>query len=321
MTTNLTLRKLILLSAAIVAFSPAAKAQLNSLTNTIVYTTDFNGAGYTSDAPAKGQAGWYTTSGNSPGPGAIRALNYNAGSGPQVNSLVLGGNTYGSVLPSVPSTMPDTQQTTLLHVAETGQNNVFIRSTFDIYYASGIRDTFGYSFVSSSGRNLFDILFVPTVLPNNATVYKLGIQSYANYGNEFAPIQYLTSQAGQQLLVNPNTWTDAGYYISGIGTTNQSISLYTYQASSTNYYGTTLIDYSDFSLSPYNDGNTNVGSLGITWFIQDGNSTNSSGNLTNYGNNTMIVQNLTVSIPEPKAWVLMGISSLIMVVALRRKRA
>jgi hypothetical protein len=35
----------------------------------------------------------------------------------------------------------------------------------------------------------------------------------------------------------------------------------------------------------------------------------------------MNVANLTIAIPEPKTWALMGISGLIMVVALRRKKA
>jgi hypothetical protein len=41
----------------------------------------------------------------------------------------------------------------------------------------------------------------------------------------------------------------------------------------------------------------------------------------NYADNTLLMSTLLISVPEPKTWALMGISGLIMVVALRRKKA
>jgi hypothetical protein len=310
---------LAILSSALVS---KAEAQLYPLTNTLVYSTDFNGIGYTSDAATDGQNGWYTSSGNHPGPGVIRALNYNDGYGPQLNSFVLGGDTYGSVFPSDPSTMPNTQQTSLLHVSQTGTNSVFIRSMFDIYYSTGPRDTFGYSVFSSSGYDLLDILYVPIVLGNGATAYNLAIQSQANDNPTYPfTLQYLKNQQGQQIIASPNTWMDVGFSISSIGTTNQSVGVYTFQQNSTNYYGTTVINYSDFGKSLYNDGNTNVGSVGMSWILQDS-ATNASGNFTNYGNNTMIVQNLAISVPEPKTanlFVTFLVATSVVVVISRRR--
>jgi hypothetical protein len=209
-----------------------------------------------------------------------------------------------------------------LHSSGTGTNVVFVRSTFDIYYASGSKDSFGYSIYSTTGYNLMNFMFTPTTLSNGATAYNFGIQSGANdtpYYTDGLEIQTLKSGAAP-LFVLPNSWTDLGFAISGIGTTNQSVSLYTFQGGATNYYGTTKINYSDFSSSAYNDGNTNVGAVGMSWFIKDG-TANQAGNLINYGDNTMLVQNLTVAIPEPKTWMLLGLSGLIMVVALRGKKA
>ena len=302
----------------------SAKAQ-NTNYPSIVYSTDFTSD--TSSASVAGQDGWYTTSGNYPGPGSIQPLNFTTDvNGTTANWFVLGGSVaYGGVTPTYPSTMPDTQTTTLLHEAKTGTDSVFINSTFDLYTvgysANGpgkTQSALGFSIYNTTGYNLMDIKFTPVIAANNSVSYTMGVVSYGN-DNVNLDTQILTNTfTGSQIKLSGNTFYDIGVAVTGIGTANQSIGVYSYTPNSTQYLGTTQIMYNDFSSSAYNDGNTNVGAIGMSWHITDG-STNSAGNLTNFGVNTMLVQNITASIPEPKTWVLFGISALIMVVAIRRR--
>ena len=309
-------------SIALVFFCSESKGQsMNNIVYStdfnLPYSSDFNSPDYTAGQPINGQAGWGSTSANNPGPGAIEALNLNDGTTIQTNSFVLGAASVDSTTPNY-STYPTEQSTTIYHAADTGFNGVGIKSEFSLNYSSGPQDTFGYSIVSTTGYDLMNILFTPTTLSVGVMAYQIGVQSEG--GNNNNPIQYLQNQQGQQLLVLTNQFYNAQFYISGIGTANQSISLYTYQDGTTNSYGTTLLNNSDFSSNaPYNDGNTNVGYVGMTWNIQDS-STNANGVLTNFGSNSMIVQNITVyGVPEPKTWILFGISGLVIVVALRRR--
>ena len=297
------------------------EAQNANYTN-VVYSTDFSSTNYTDSASAAGQDNWYTTSGNYPGPGSIQPLNWTVNGITTANSFVLGGSAaYGGVTPSVPSTMPDTMVTTLLHAANTGTDSVFINSTFDLYTQSGAGKTqsaFGFSIYNTTGLDLIDIMFTPVIALNNTVSYNMGVVSHGNDNTTLATQNLTNTFTGNQIVMLANNFVDLGVAVTGIGNANQSIGIYSYQPGSTNYYGTTQIKYNDFSSSAYNDGHTNVGAIGMSWYITDG-STNSAGNLTNFGVNTMIVQNVTASIPEPKTWVLFGISALIMVVAIRRR--
>lgn len=288
----------------------------------VVYVTDFNNtASYTAQAPVSGQDGWFTTSQNNPGPGAILPLNFSDGVITQQNSFVLGGY---AVSPYDINTQPDaTGVTTILHPATTGINGVNIRSTFDLAIANPPPATFGYSVFSTSGFNLLNVLFTPTTTAGGDLAYQLGIQSAANDNPDYPlAIQPLQDQSGRNLFLMPNTFYDAAFNITDIGTANQSIALYTYTSNVPTYYGTTLINYSDFSNSPYNDGNTNVGYVGVSWINQD-----SYGNaLGSFGDNSIIVQNLTLTSPVPEAsqiaasvMLLSGVTGFM--ILRRRKRA
>jgi hypothetical protein len=263
----------------------------------IVYSTDFNNtAAYTEEAPVSGQDGWFTSSQNNPGPGAILPLNFNDGIITQQNSFVLGGD---AVSPYDPSTAPDASGvTTILHAAPTGNNGVNIRSEFDLAIANPPPATFGYSVFSTTGYNLLNVLFTPTTTSGGALAYQLGIQSAANDNPDYPlAIQPLRNQSGQNLLLMPNSFYDAAFNITDIGTTNQSIALYTYSSNIPTFYGSTSINYSDFSASPYNDGNTIVGYVGVSWINQD-----AEGNaLGSYGDNSIVVQNLTLTSAVPEA--------------------
>jgi hypothetical protein len=293
--------------------------------DTVVYSTDFSN--YIAPASAAGQQGWYTTSKNTNGPGAIEDLNWTVNGITGANSFTLGGYPgLEGADPRYPGTMPDANMTTLLHAANTGINSVFINSTFDLYTksynpitgANATQSALGFSIYNTTGYDLMDIMFTPVIAANNTVSYTMGVVSYGNDNTTLATQNLTNTFSGNQITMLANNFVNMGVAVTGIGTANQSIATYTYQTGSTNYYGTTQILYNNFSSSAYNDGNTNVGAIGMSWYITDG-STNSAGNLTNFGANTMVVQNITAAIPEPKTWVLFGISALIMVVAIRRR--
>jgi len=317
----------LLVAIGFVAMTSLAKADLA----TNIYFTDFytNNSGllYTADAPIVGQDGWYTTSVNNPGPGAVRYLNANAGTGYQPDSFVLGGTPYASVISNDQNTYPTTNETTILRGVPVNFNSIYFDSTFTIASGSGARDSFGWTVLNSEGFYLMQIKLKATTTTNGSVIYNIGATSFANDSNlEFQP---LLKNGAPVTPLNPNDWYRIGFDIYDIGTANQSIGLWTYNLSGTNTTTPTLVsrtdiagyDFSDDGQG-YNNGNTNIGTIGMTWFLSDSsNETGTNGNTiyTGFGNNTMIVQTLGVAVPEPQTWVLLGLSGLIAVVAIRRR--
>jgi hypothetical protein len=291
---------------------------------TNIYYTDFytNNSNYlyTADAPIVGQDGWYTTSENNPGPGAVRYLNANAGTGFQPNSFVLGGTPYASVIEGNQNTYPTSQETSILREVPVNFNSVYFDTVFSIAPGSGARDSFGWTILNSQGYYLMQVNLKATTTPNGSVVYNIGATSYANDSNlEF---QSLKKNGAPVAPLNPNEWFHIGFDIYDIGTANQSVGLWSYDSGTPTLVSRTAIAGHDFSSSGYNNGNTNVGNIGMTWFLSDSsNETGTNGNTiyTGFGNNTMIVQSLGVAIPEPQTWVLLGLSGLIVVVAVRRR--
>lgn len=298
-----------------------------------IYYTDFytNNSNYlyTADAPIVGQDGWYSTSVNNPGPGAVRYLNYNAGLGYQPDSFVLGGTPFASVISNDQNTYPTSQETSILRQVPVNFNSVYFDTIFSIAPGSGARDSFGWTVLNSEGYYLMQIKLNAATTTNGSVVYNIGATSFANDSSlEFQP---LLKNGAPVTPLNPNEWFHIGFDIYDIGTANQSIGLWSYNLSGTNtttptFLSRTAISGTDFSDDGqgFNNGNTNVGTIGMTWFLSSSsNETGTNGNTiyTGFGNNTLVVQSLGVAIPEPKTWALMGISGLIMVVALRRKKA
>lgn len=74
-------------------------------------------------------------------------------------------------------------------------------------------------------------------------------------------------------------------------------------------------------------GGNQISSLAATWTLASSSNqvyTDENGNFTgynNYADQSLVMSTLLITVPEPKTWALMGISGLIMVVALRRKKA
>ena len=318
--------KITLLVALGIALMPSLS---QAAVGPLIYYTDFytNNSNYlyTADAPIVGQDGWYSSSVNNPGPGAVRYLNYNAGTGYQPDSFVLGGTPYASVISNDQNTYPTSQETTILRQVPVNFNSVYFDSTFLIAPGSGAKDSFGWTLLNQNGYYLMQINLKATTTTNGSVVYNIGATSFANDSNlEFQPLK---KNGTAVTPLNPNEWFHLGFDIYDIGTANQSIGLWSYNLSGTNTITPTLLSRTsiagyDFSSSEFNDGNTNVGAIGMTWFLSDSsNQTGTNGKTiyTGFGNNTMIVQTLGVAVPEPQTWVLFGLSGLIVVVALRRR--
>ncbi len=317
----------VLIALGFLAIPSLVKANLG----TNIYYTDFytNNSNYlyTADAPIVGQDGWYTTSVNNPGPGAVRYLNYNAGTGYQPNSFVLGGTPYASVIEGNQNTYPTSQETSILREVPVNFNSIYFNTTFSIAPGSGARDSFGWTILNSEGYYLMQINLKATTTTNGSVVYNIGATSFANNSNlEFQP---LLKNGAPVTPLNPNEWFHLGFDIYDIGTANQSIGLWSYNLSGTDTTTPTLVsrtaisgtDFSDNGQG-YNNGNTNVANIGMTWFLSNNsNETGTNGNTiyTGFGNNTMIVQSLGVAVPEPQTWLLLGLSGLIAVVAIRRR--
>jgi hypothetical protein len=72
-------------------------------------------------------------------------------------------------------------------------------------------------------------------------------------------------------------------------------------------------------------GGNQISSLAATWTLASADNqvyTDVNGNYTgfnNYADNSLVMSTLLISVPEPQTWVLLGLSGLIVVVAIRRR--
>jgi len=312
----------LLIALGIAAIPSLAKAEVGPS----LYFTDFYGPGYTADAPINGQDGWYSSSVNNPGPGAVRYLDLNAGTGNQPNTFVLGGTPYASVINGDQNTYPTAPMTTILRDVPVNYNSIYFDSIFSIAPGSGAKDSFGWTVFNAEGFYLMDIILKSTITTNGSVAYNIGAVSYAN--DSQLQFQQLYRTDGQPVTpLRPNEWFHLGFDIWDIGTTNQSVGLWSYNLSGTNtttptFLSRTAIAGTDFSAGDYNNGNTNISSIGISWILSNtSNQVSTNGNTvyTAYGNNTLLTQTLGVAVPEPQTWALFALSGVIMVIALRRK--
>ena len=311
---------------------------------TNLYSTDFytDSTGYTySDyATLNGQGGWYNNGlNNTPGSGTVmgNASGWaNGMGGTQANAFVLGGN-YGGILPSDQNTYPSSYPTQLNQGGggmQTLPNSIFIHTVFALYgsTAGTPNDDFGIAVVNTTGYTLMDINFQYAGRTSNGlSTYNIGATSYANDSSTtFTQLYNTTDRAGQPVTpLQSGIVYNLGFQINAIGTTNQFVSLWSYQPAG-GYtgvpflVGTTAIAGTDFSPSIFNDGNTNIGSIAPSWYLYDGATvlgTNGNQIATNYGNNAIIFSSVAVALPEPKAWILFGLSGLAIVVYLRKRDA
>jgi hypothetical protein len=292
---------------------------------------------------ANGQDGWvmFGSDGNDVpdgnGPGVI----YRNGDNPnrlRPAGLSIGADSFYSTAEGIPGTYPQSATTYIAQglYSATGNNAIHFDTTFRLYAknanTNGQWDTLGWSILNSSRQSLLSI----------------NLDSTDEFGDAWQLSVTAAGSTNKQLLAIPNAgWTTLegnsitrlGFNVINIGQTNASIQVLQYEnTTSTNIpsitaqgnfqvLGTTQIiggaDASSLS------GGTLVGYLANTWTLADKDSTelytNTDGSIVsaynNYAQNNMIMHSLVIAVPEPKTWALMSISGLIMVVALRRKKA
>jgi hypothetical protein len=330
------------------------------LTNVVLYATDFKdttynnysgGASgsytYTSNANGgtvvtganfwatltSGQDGWQTLgiSQQGYGPGVIinsSAVSYR--NNPYLN--VLGGDALFSTDIANPQTYPQSQTTYLAQSrADTPYNQIHFESTFWINAtapnSNGDWDTLGWSLLNSANQNLMSI--------NLNT-----IDGGANWQLSATPFgstnkQVLTKFNGTALeSIAEGQVVHLGFNIYNLGTDQSTIEILNYS----NIKGTNIPTPVSGTLLGRNViqggvnsanilGGNQISSLAATWTLASSDNqvyTDASGNYTgfyNYADNSLVMSTLLITVPEPQAWVLMGISGLIMVVAFRRKKA
>lgn len=208
-------------------------------------------------------------------------------------------------------------------------NGVSFTSQFQIHGSTnGHYDNFAWTLFNANGNQLISFDF--NVTNNGGDIsYNIGATSYANDSSVTSEALIangpLVSNPGLPLNIVGNTNYLFRFDVANIGISNQqTVSLWSYNAGlnapPTALTLNQLLPGTDFSPSAYNNGDTNIAYVGLTWAINDQTLGGSNNNqYVNFGDNAMYVSYF--SVPEPSTWMLMGISGLIMVVALRRKKA
>jgi hypothetical protein len=291
-----------------------------------------------------GQDGWYNSSQvevglpDFQGPGVINYITDPAYAN-YPNLMAFGGASLNSLVSSDPTTFPNSRTSYLIKDIGTAVNKIHFDSTFYLWQGSASRpqqDTFGWTLFNKSGNALLSINYVPTYAPgaypsNNSLnqTYSLTATSFASNGTTNQTLLKISGNPLDKLSINNNA--HFGFDVSGLGTANQTISVYNYtntfgyggNGGTGTLLGTTTLNGSDYSNI---QGGTDIAALGLTWSLASSANrtyTNTDGSTyvayTNYGNNSIAVANLTIAVPEPQTWVLFGLSGLIVVVALRRR--
>lgn len=203
----------------------------------------------------------------------------------------------------------------------TSSNSIHFDSTFYLDPGTGTKDTFGWTLFNTAGKQLMSINLNPIDTAGVIT-YSLGATSFANDSD--LSNQSLNLNNGQPLAaLNATNWYHLGFDIMNIGvSSSQTISVFNMTGATPTLQGTTSILYADFTPSDVNDGNTNIASIATTYTLTD-TTTNGSGQYTGYGSNTMYMSTFSASsitvVPEPKTWILFGLSGVVLTVVLRRR--
>ena len=330
------------------------------LTNVVLYATDFNtttynnfwgGTGgsytYTSNANGgtvvdgsnfwgtltSGQDGWQTLgiSQQGYGPGVIihsSAISYR--NNPYLN--VLGGDALFSTDINNPITYPQSQTTYLAQSrSDTPYNQIHFESTFWINATApnsdGQWDTLGWSLLNSANQNLMSINL--NTIDGGAS-WQLSATPFGSTNK-----QVLNKFNGSALdSIAEGQIVHLGFNIYNLGTDQSTIEILNYS----NVKGTNIPTPVSGTLLGRNIiqggansadilGGNQISSLAATWTLASSDNqvyTNSDGIFTgynNYADQSLVMSTLLITVPEPRAWVLMGISGLILVVAFRRKKA
>lgn len=313
----------------------------NGTVNSNGYGTN-SGTGYWGTL-ANGQDGWImfgndgSTVPNGNGPGVIYR-NGNVVNRLNPAGLTIAADAFFSTEQGKPYTYPQSATTYIAQglYSATGNNAIHFNTTFRLYAdtpnSNNQWDTLGWTVLNSSRQSLLSINLDAT--DETGAAWQLSVTAVGSTNKQLLNIQ----NAGWTTL-DANSITHLGFNIINIGETNASIQVLQYQNdTSTNVPSiTTLGNYQVLGTTQITggadaanlSGGTLVGYLANTWTLADKDSTelytNTDGSLVsaynNYAQNNMIMHSLVIAVPEPKTWALIGISGLIMVVALRRKKA
>jgi len=331
---------------------------ITKLTQTVLYATDFKnstnnnfftGTGgsytYTSNANGgpeisgptywgtltSGQDGWENLgiSQQGYGPGMIlRNTSPSYRNNPSLN--VLGGDTYFSTETGVPSTYPQAQTTYMAQSsADTPFNQIHFDTTFWINASApntnGNWDTFGWSLLNSANQNLMSINLNTY---DDGSSWQLSATPFGNTNNQV--LNKFNGTALESIAVNQVV--HLGFNIYNLGTEQSTIEVLNY----TNIKGTNVPTAVSGTLLGRNViaggansadilGGNQISSLAATWTLASSQNevySTVDGLFTgynNYADNSLVMSTLLITVPEPRTWILFGLSGLIMVVAIRRR--
>lgn len=249
------------------------------------------------------------------------------------NNFVLGGDSYFSTDINNSATYPQSQTTYIARSAVTPFNQIHFDTTFLIYAAApnnnGQWDTLGWSLLNSAGQSLMSINLDTA---DDGATWNLSATPYGSTSK-----QTLLKSNGTPLEgIGDNTYVRLGFNIFNLGEINPTVQVLRYNStnlSSTNYNSGWSTNYTILGNNIITGGSTNViggntvSQLAATWTLasSDNQLYTNDGVVTtgynNYADNSLVMSTLLISVPEPQTWVLLGLSGLIVVVALRRNRA
>jgi hypothetical protein len=177
-------------------------------------------------------------------------------------------------------------------------------------------DTFTFTLYNSNANPLLSINFNVTA-DNTGDTWGL---SYSTYGHNGVTNTSFIKSNNQQLAPLQNMQLAyLGFDVLNIGQTNQSLVMYnTYW---TNSQGQPSIILTNSLLgSDYSGIDTKITALAATWQLRDTTTTNfvdGSDVVTvypNFADNTLLVENVTISIPEPHIYILLSLAGIIIVI-------
>lgn len=303
---------------------------------TVVYVTNSHGVATQWATTTTGQDGWVSSATPNTAAGAA---------GPGVNDYIgsfatpyfqsYGGDTYYSTDFTNTYTYPQSATNYMFQAsyANTHSNAIHFDTTFWMYgdpttpNLNGRYDTLGWTLLNSAGNALMSINLSTT--NSNAAGWNLTASSYATDGTNNQVLNKLNGTAISAIA--NNQLVHLGFDISGIGTAQQMITVLQYTNISSapggayTVLGTNLISGYNFSGIA---GGTNVAEFADTWILQDQSTFSSYTNAgvvttgySDYAVNSLQMASLVIAVPEPKTWILFGLSGLVLVVVLRRRAA
>jgi hypothetical protein len=281
-----------------------------------------------------GQNGWTTLGiqgGSEYGPGVVYR-NQGAAFRANPNNFALGGDSYFSSDIGNSVTYPQSQTTYIARSAVTPFNQVHFDTTFMIYAnepnINGQWDTLGWSLLNSAGHSLMSINLDTA---DDGATWNLSATPYGSNNKQALFKSNGTPIAG----FNNNSYARIGFNIFNLGETNSTIQVLQYNGgtSSTNYNYGWSTNYMILGNNIINGGTNSaniaggnkISQLAATWTLasSDHQLYTNEGVVTtgfnNYADNSLVMSTLLISVPEPQTWVLLGLSGLIVVVAIRRR--